>query len=91
MLKSDSGVTLAWWSPDPRAILPLDRFRPSTYVGIAPYVERKKEALACYAGELRPWPHPRSLEAVSALAQVRGSECGLEAAEALILLREVRR
>jgi LmbE family N-acetylglucosaminyl deacetylase len=66
------------------------RFRPSTYIGIDPYIDRKREALRCYTGEVRYWPHPRSIKAVALLARLRGSECGLEAAEALYLVREVR-
>lgn len=70
---------------------PGDRFVPNTYNGIAGTLDRKCAALKCYAEELRPWPHPRSIEAVEFLARWRGSECGLEAAEAFDLLREVRR
>ena len=70
---------------------PGDRFRPNHYVGIEQTLARKCEALACYTGELRPWPHPRSVEAVEALARLRGSECGLHAAEAFNIYREVLR
>ena len=66
------------------------RFRPTTYVGIEPFIDRKRAALQCYTGEVRYWPHPRSIKAVALLARLRGSECGLEAAEALSLLREVQ-
>lgn len=70
--------------------LPRDRFVPTCYLGIGPYLERKCAALQCYADELRAWPHPRSVEAIRALAQLRGAESGMEAAEALVLIREVR-
>ena len=70
--------------------LPQDRFRPTSYVGIADYLERKRTALECYTTEVRDWPHPRSIEGIATLARLRGSECGLEAAEAFTLLREVR-
>ena len=43
------------------------------------------------AGEIREWPHPRSAAAVADLARLRGSECGIAAAEALMNLRRVRR
>lgn len=66
------------------------RFRPSTYVGIDPYIDRKRRALQCYTSEVRFWPHPRSIKAVALLARIRGSECGLDAAEALYLVREVQ-
>ena len=66
------------------------RFVPNTYVGIERYIRRKCEALQCYSTEIRDWPHPRSTRAIEALARLRGSECGLEAAEAVSLLRDVR-
>lgn len=56
-------------------------FRPQIYVDIAATLERKLRALECYPGEMRPFPHPRSIEAVRALAQRRGSEVGMAAAE----------
>jgi len=66
-----------------------DRFVPTRYVDIAAVLERKLAALACYEGELRDFPHPRSLEAVRALAQWRGAEAGLYAAEAYRVVREI--
>lgn len=66
-----------------------DRFRPTTYIGIEPYIDRKRDALKCYTGEIRFWPHPRSVKAVALQARMRGAEAGLEAAEALCLLREI--
>lgn len=68
---------------------PEDRFQPNIYVDIAATLAKKCEALACYAGEVRDWPHPRSVEAVEALARLRGSECGHEAAESFVLVREI--
>lgn len=68
---------------------PQRRFIPNSYIGIAKYLARKCEALECYSSEIRGWPHPRSRQALEALARLRGSECGLEAAEALWLLRDV--
>ena len=73
-----------WAAPD-------DRFQPTSYLDIAGFLERKCRALECYAGELRPWPHPRSVEGLTHLARLRGGEAGLEAAEAYRLLREIRR
>ena len=70
---------------------PGDGFRPDTHVEITPWLEAKQAALAAYAGEIRDWPHPRSAAAVGHLARLRGSQCGVEAAEAFISLRRVRR
>src|SRR3546814_14713648 len=47
------------------------RFRPTTYVDIGPYVDAKCDALECYSGEVRHWPHPRSTKAVEALAHLQ--------------------
>lgn len=66
----------------------LAPFTPTLYVGID--LDRKLAALAVYASELRPFPHPRSFDAVTALARVRGSTVNLAAAEAFQLVREVR-
>lgn len=64
-------------------------FVPTDYIDIAETLERKLAAMQCYGSELRPWPHPRSLEALAAQARNRGSQCGRAAAEAFITLRRV--
>ena len=48
------------------------------------------EALLCYNGEIRSWPHPRSVEAFKHQFLLRGAECGSEAAEAFEVLRVVQ-
>lgn len=65
-------------------------FAPTHFVGIADFLDVKRAALECYAMEMRPFPHPRSFEAVIALAQVRGSQVGLTAAEAFEVVLDVR-
>lgn len=64
-------------------------FRPNVFVDIHPYLDRKIEILRTYAAELGEFPFPRSVEAVRALAQLRGSAAGCKAAEAFMLLKEV--
>jgi LmbE family N-acetylglucosaminyl deacetylase len=64
-------------------------FQPNVYVDITEHLEAKQKALAAYASEMRPWPHPRSYKAVEHLARLRGSQCGVEAAEAFALCRGV--
>ena len=64
-------------------------FQPNWFVDISAQWPRKREALAAYASEMRPWPHARSLEALEHLARWRGAQVGVEAAEAFWLLREV--
>jgi LmbE family N-acetylglucosaminyl deacetylase len=66
-------------------------FVPDWFEDISGTLEVKLGALAEYSGELRPWPHPRSPEAVTHLARWRGATCGTAAAEAFVLGRRVGR
>ena len=66
-------------------------FRPTVYQEIGPVDwGAKMTALGCYKEEMRPYPHPRSVEAIEALARCRGAQVGVEMAEAFELIREVR-
>lgn len=78
-------------STDQAPPFPGTVFAPNTYVDIAAQLEAKVEALRQYPSEMRPFPHPRSGEAVRALAAKRGSESNLTAAEAFTLVRDVWR
>lgn len=62
-------------------------FAPNWFVDISSTLETKLEALKAYDTELRAFPHPRSLEAVEALARWRGATVGMTAAEAFALGR----
>jgi LmbE family N-acetylglucosaminyl deacetylase len=64
-------------------------FSPNFYVDISQTLKDKLKAMSYYKTELKDFPHPRSLKAITALAQKRGSEAGLKAAEAFILVREI--
>jgi N-acetylglucosamine malate deacetylase 1 len=63
-------------------------FRPSHFVDIGAWLERKLEILALYRADARPFPHARAPEAVRALALSRGASVGLAAAEAFAVARE---
>jgi len=63
-------------------------FIPNTYVDISEYLELKIEAMSCYQSQLSPFPEPRSIDAIRALAMLRGSTMGAKAAEAFALVRE---
>jgi N-acetylglucosamine malate deacetylase 1 len=65
-----------------------NRFSPDEFVGVDKQLSAKLGILKKYASELGEFPFPRSLEAVKALAAVRGATAGLPAAEAFELLRE---
>lgn len=64
-------------------------FRPDTFVNVEGTLETKIAALAEYKGEVRPFPHPRSPEALRAIARRWGSVAGLPAAEAFKLVRRI--
>lgn len=67
------------WSLDPGA----GRFNANYFVEIGRQgIEKKIEALKAYAGVMRPYPHPRSEEAIAGLAAYRGSQAGCGYAEA---------
>ena len=65
-------------------------FRPNVFVDITRTIEVKIAAMECYETEARKFPHPRSPEALRALATRWGSVVGCAAAEAFELVRSVR-
>jgi len=65
-------------------------FRPNVFVDVTATIEAKIAAMACYETEIREFPHPRSPEALRALATRWGSVVGCRAAEAFELVRSVR-
>ena len=65
-------------------------FHPNVFVDITETLERKLDAMDLYESEARPFPHPRSREALRAQAMRWGSASGMEAAEAFELVRSVR-
>jgi N-acetylglucosamine malate deacetylase 1 len=67
---------------------PDKSFQSNYFVDISEFLERKLEIMAVYKSELSDFPFPRSIEAIRALASLRGSTAGFIAAEAFQLLRE---
>ena len=65
-------------------------FRPNVFVDIEDSLETKIAALGCYDTETRRFPHPRSAEALRAIAARWGSVVGLQVVEAFELIRSVR-
>lgn len=65
-------------------------FRPNLFIDIADYLDKKLEIMAMYASELGPFPFPRSEAMLRALAQLRGGQSGVHAAEAFMLLKEIQ-
>ena len=59
-----------------------NRFTPNRFFEIGlEGVEVKLKALQSYKGVMRPYPHPRSEEAIKGLAAYRGAQSGLFYAE----------
>ena len=73
-----------WSAPDPAS-----QFAPTRFVDVTATIERKLRAMACYTTEVRPAPHPRSLEALRARAALWGHTVGVGYAEAFVVLRQV--
>ena len=65
-------------------------FRPNVFVDVTSTLNVKLDAMACYDSESREFPHPRSPEALRALATRWGSVVGCPAAEAFELVRSIR-
>lgn len=66
-----------------------DAFRPNAYFDVTETLECKVEGMSKYRSESTSFPHPRSAEALRALAAYRGSNVGCGYAEAFMLLRAV--
>ena len=64
-------------------------FRPNSFSDISGKLEEKVRIMEMYAGEMKPFPFPRSAEALRALAAARGVVAGCAAAEAFMTLREL--
>ncbi|MCJ8321017.1 MAG: PIG-L family deacetylase [Colwellia sp.] len=64
-----------------------EQFSANWFVDVSGTYAKKKLALACYQEEIRLFPHPRSFEAIEALAKLRGATIGKNYAEAFQLVR----
>jgi len=66
------------------------QFRPNVFVDVSATLEAKIAAMGCYESESREFPHPRSPEALRAVATRWGTVVGCAAAEAFELVRSLR-
>lgn len=64
-------------------------FIPNFFVDISDTLETKLDAFAAYESQVRAFPDERSIEALRALAIVRGASVFKAAAEAFMLVRQV--
>ncbi len=84
MFETPSATEWSW--PDPSM-----QFVPNHFVDVSRTIEAKLKAMACYKTEVRPAPHPRSLEALRARAQYWGQIVHAAYAEPFVVAREVVR
>lgn len=66
-------------------------FRPNLFVEIGSFLDRKIDIMRLYEGELGEHPFPRSVEAIRAAAVLRGVQANCPAAEAFMVLKDIRR
>ena len=66
-----------------------DAFIPTEFVDISEEMEMKLKAFSFFETQLREFPHSRSLEAIEALAKLRGSTVGKLRSEAFSVIRRI--
>lgn len=64
-------------------------FFPNYYEDITKFLTKKKNAMKVYKSEIKNFPFPRSVKTIDALARLRGSQIGKNAAESFEVLREI--
>jgi LmbE family N-acetylglucosaminyl deacetylase len=64
-------------------------FRPNLFIDITDQLNKKIKIMRLYASEISALPFPRSVGALRAQAQLRGSQGGSLAAEAFMILKEI--
>lgn len=90
LLCYETASSTEWAPPFPGSV-----FSPSVFVEISSTLSTKLDAMRSYeathTGEVRPFPHPRSYEAIEAYARRHGAAAGVHAAEPFMLVRQVHR
>jgi len=72
------------WTP-----APTNWFVPNWFVDVSETFARKLTAFACFETEQRPYPHPRSAQALEAHARFFGASVGCDLAEPFVLVRSL--
>ena len=67
------------------------KFEPNVFIDITEYFNIKMKALMIYEEEIRDqeFPHPRSIEALTASSKLKGSVAGVNRAETFRLVRSI--
>jgi len=66
------------------------RFSPDVFYDISDTIEIKIKAMSRYRGELRKFPHPRSIEGIKVNSRSWGMKAGLKYAEVFKSIRVIR-
>jgi N-acetylglucosamine malate deacetylase 1 len=86
----ETASSTEWAPPFPGSV-----FSPNLFVDITSTLPVKLDAMRAYeqtfSGEMHPFPHPRSYQALEANSRRHGATAGVSAAEAFMLVRHVRR
>ena len=64
-------------------------FSPNMFIDISEKLKFKIKAMQAYENELENFPHPRSVQSLELIAGKWGTVCGVNAAEAFCLIREI--
>ncbi|MCC7573093.1 MAG: PIG-L family deacetylase [Candidatus Methanofastidiosum sp.] len=64
-------------------------FAPNVFVNISEELEQKLQAMSIYSSQLKEFPEQRSIQAMKALAELRGSTINVKAAESFVLIRDI--
>ena len=73
-----------WYAP---GITPA--FVPNVFIDISATLETKLAAFGLFESQVKPFPDERSIEAIRALAVMRGASMHRQAAEAFMLVRQI--
>ncbi len=73
------------WSP----IQGDTSFKPNYFINVSSVFDKKIEAMNCFVSQLKKFPNPRSILALTYLAGYRGSTIGVERAEAYEVERKI--
>ena len=67
-----------------------NEFIPTVYENITETLKIKLDAMKLFQSQLEEFPNARSVESIEALAKFRGTTVNLNAAEAFVLVREIK-
>jgi len=64
-------------------------FEPNLFISVKNFWKKKEKALKAYGSEIKKKPHSRSLHGIRNLSNLRGSQSGLDCAEAFQIYRKI--